>query len=91
MQSRYDEESIPESDRVYLNVGGTLYVISRYSLLRYPYTRLGKLAQNKKRELYFDRNPKLMSYILDLYRTGELHVPRNCCRFVEKCSVRKIT
>ncbi|CAG5135358.1 unnamed protein product, partial [Candidula unifasciata] len=82
------EAAIPESDRLYLNVGGTVFITSRFTLRRYPYTRLGRLAMTSLQELHFDRDPRLMGFILDLYRTGQLHVPRNCCSMAMKCEMK---
>ncbi|PVD31533.1 hypothetical protein C0Q70_06946 [Pomacea canaliculata] len=58
-----------------------LYLLE--SLNRLPETKLGKLSKSgvfsNASELFFDRNPKVMHGILDLYRTGELHLPNNLC------------
>nr|KAG5713171.1 hypothetical protein BaRGS_007698 [Batillaria attramentaria] len=53
----------------------------RETLSRLPETRLGRMAKRGmfecSKELFFDRNPKVMHGILDLYRTGELHIPKH--------------
>ncbi|XP_076452606.1 potassium voltage-gated channel protein Shaw-like [Babylonia areolata] len=77
--------------RIRLNVGGKLFMTTADTLRSLPDSRLGRLASDdsitsqQDVELFFDRNPKVMNSILDLYRTGELHIPKNlCAKTVEK-------
>ncbi|XP_041349491.1 potassium voltage-gated channel subfamily S member 3-like [Gigantopelta aegis] len=72
-------------DVIRLNVSGKRFLIKRETLLRYPGTRLAELGTSSPeynpstKDYYFDRNSKLVPFILDLYRTGELHLPQNFC------------
>ncbi|XP_070204631.1 potassium voltage-gated channel protein Shaw-like [Littorina saxatilis] len=70
-------------DIIVLNVGGKVFCTSLESLSRLPETKLGRMARGglllSSKEIFFDRNPKVMHGILDLYRTGELHLPSNLC------------
>ncbi|KAK3083727.1 hypothetical protein FSP39_002099 [Pinctada imbricata] len=71
--------------RIKLDVGGTLFVISKTSLEKYPDTLLGKLLptsdnyDENTNTYFFDRNPEYFNHILDLYRTGSLHMPHHVC------------
>ncbi|XP_059149154.1 potassium voltage-gated channel subfamily C member 3-like [Physella acuta] len=67
-----------------LVVSGKTYWISRQALATFPNTRLGQLALRHRAgeegtAYVFDRNTKMVNPILDLYRTGELHLPGNMC------------
>lgn len=70
-------------DLIVLNVGGKVFCTSLESLNRLPETKLGRLSKSGmlqcSKEIFFDRNPKVMHGVLDLYRTGELHLPSNLC------------
>ncbi|KAJ8306628.1 hypothetical protein KUTeg_017173 [Tegillarca granosa] len=72
-------------DIITINVGGTIFETSKTTLQRFPNTKLGQLQEtdesyNKKKEQYFfDRNPQYFNSILDLYRTGSLHLPEVAC------------
>ncbi|CAG8711395.1 2002_t:CDS:2 [Ambispora leptoticha] len=69
-------------ERIVLNVGGVKYEAYRSTFTAYPQTRLGKLFRNKKKTLanldehFFDRNGRTFHYILEYYRTGLIHIPR---------------
>ncbi|KAK7090936.1 potassium voltage-gated channel protein Shaw-like [Littorina saxatilis] len=73
------------SKRLTLNVGGQIFMTTTHTLCALPTTRLGRLAKEisgdkeQKGELFFDRNPEVMNSVLDLYRKGELHIPKNLC------------
>ena len=73
------------SCRCTLNVGGQIFTTTIDTLRSLPNTRLGRLAQDetltnqKDAELFFDRNPEIMNNLLDLYRTGDLHLPSSLC------------
>ena len=69
-----------------LNVGGQLFKTTVDTLKSLPDTRLGRLAREETLttnqqdvELFFDRNPEIVNSLLDLYRTGELHLPKHLC------------
>jgi hypothetical protein len=67
------------------NVRGTLITTSSEKFKTFPNTKLGKLTKtspeyNPQQDEYFiDRNPMIFHFILDLYDTGELHVPKTLC------------
>lgn len=75
-----------ESDvRVTLNVGGQRHETFLNTLENFPDTRLAwiseQLRKNPRRdhEFFFDRHPGLFAHILNYFRTGKLHVPRDIC------------
>lgn len=81
-----DKSSMPiEQNMVNINVGGKLFTTTYSNLKTVPDTRLSAVSQSSKdyiaaKEFYFfDRNPEIFSYILDYYRTGELHLPKQIC------------
>ena len=70
------------SDRIIINVGGKRHETYATTLQTIPDTRLAWLAENFtdfKQEFFFDRNPELFGIILNYYRTGQLHAPRDFC------------
>ncbi|KAL8577353.1 hypothetical protein ACOMHN_044858 [Nucella lapillus] len=70
---------------VNLDVGGRHYRTTTSTLSTLPATRLGKIAQEAEKnraksvDLFFDRNPQIVNSLLDLYRTGKLHLPEHMC------------
>ncbi|KAH9525686.1 hypothetical protein Btru_002046 [Bulinus truncatus] len=71
-------------DNLQLVVSGKTFWISRLALTSLPNTRLGQLALHHRpgdadKRYLFERNTKMVNPILDLYRTGELHLPGNMC------------
>lgn len=74
-----------ESEWVTLNVGGIPYMTKTETLRIHPKSLLASLSEdceyfNKVSKQYmFDRNPHIFQFILDYYRTGELHAPQNVC------------
>ena len=72
-------------DTVTINVGGTRFETARATLARHPDTRLSALDETsieyspKRREFYFDRDPALFLHVLNFYRFGDLHFPRDLC------------
>ena len=79
-------------ERLSLNVGGVRFQTLRSTLAREPHTTLGELARNtpvfaddhQKQDYYFDRSSTMFDYVLNYYRTGELHFPHNFCPSVVK-------
>ena len=74
-----------DDQKIKINVGGTLFVTMHSTLMKYPATKLGRLTENdasfdrETGEHFFDRNEQLFSYILNFYRTGDLHFPHDLC------------
>lgn len=75
-------------DKIYINVGGKRHESYLSTLRNIPDTRLAWMAEsimNKqgeelaRKELFFDRHPDLFGLILNYYRTGKLHAPRDVC------------
>lgn len=74
-------------DRVKLNVGGKCFVTSRTTLanagrdsmlsalIHDDWQTMTPGDGNDDEEIFIDRNPSYFSVLLDLLRTGELHVP----------------
>lgn len=80
--------------RVTLNVGGERHEVLWRTLATLPDTRLGKLKRATaaeeirslcdahsyvKNEFFFDRQPRAFHAILDLHRTGHLHLVESLC------------
>lgn len=80
-----------DEDKIILNVGGKRHETFLSTLQTIPDTRLAWLAENEKKntdrnnkqskvkELFFDRHPEIFGLILNYYRTGKLHAPRDMC------------
>lgn len=79
-----------DKDKIIINVGGKRHETFLSTLQTIPDTRLAWLAenefkcsdrnnQNKTREVFFDRHPEIFGLILNYYRTGKLHAPRDMC------------
>ncbi|KAI0981011.1 hypothetical protein GJ496_008183 [Pomphorhynchus laevis] len=71
--------------RVILNIGGTRFEAYNYTLKKIPATRLSRLNEQLPNfdpflnEYFFDRHPGVFPQILNYYRTGKLHYPKNVC------------
>lgn len=72
-------------ERIVINVGGKKFECFKNTLQKHPKTKLADLTNtssfwdNERKEFFFDRDPKLFSFVLNFYRNGELHVPHNVC------------
>ncbi|XP_023808153.1 potassium voltage-gated channel subfamily D member 2 [Oryzias latipes] len=69
---------------ILLNVSGTRFQTWRDTLERYPDTLLGSSERDyffheDSSEFFFDRDPEIFRHILNFYRTGKLHFPRQEC------------
>ncbi|XP_047431718.1 potassium voltage-gated channel subfamily D member 2-like isoform X2 [Mugil cephalus] len=69
---------------IVLNVSGTKFQTWRATLERYPDTLLGSSERDfffhqDRNEFFFDRDPDIFRHILNFYRTGKLHYPRQEC------------
>ena len=77
--------SLSFSRLIHINVGGVVFVTGKDTLDGLPNTRLSCLQETDANfnpatgEWFFDRNCFLFNFILDFYRTGELHLPHNVC------------
>ena len=83
------EES--DGDKIVINVGGKRHETFLSTLQTIPDTRLAWFAENEKKnntrnngqdkakEVFFDRHPEIFGLILNYYRTGKLHAPRDMC------------
>ena len=79
-------------ERLVLNVGGKRFETFKGTLTSIPDTRLAWVAEkphqtapeydSRKREFFFDRHSAVFEEILNYYRTGKLHCPRNVCSAV---------
>ncbi|XP_037551543.1 potassium voltage-gated channel subfamily D member 2 isoform X2 [Nematolebias whitei] len=84
-----EEEEEEEEERrrdglIVLNVSGTRFQTWQDTLERYPDTLLGSSERDfffhqETSEYFFDRDPDIFRHILNFYRTGKLHYPRQEC------------
>lgn len=70
--------------RLKINVSGRGFEVWRNTLEKYPDTLLGSnerdfFYDDETKEYFFDRDPDIFKHILNYYRTGRLHLPRNEC------------
>lgn len=74
-----------KDEKIRLNIGGVRYETYLKTLRKVANTRLSDLStvdvnyDPVNNEYFFDRSPQLFDYILNFYRTGELHVPMSEC------------
>uniref|UniRef100_A0A673B9X2 A-type voltage-gated potassium channel KCND1 n=1 Tax=Sphaeramia orbicularis TaxID=375764 RepID=A0A673B9X2_9TELE len=69
---------------IVINVSGTKFQTWQDTLERYPDTLLGSSERDfffheESNEYFFDRDPDIFRHILNFYRTGKLHYPRQEC------------
>ena len=68
-----------------INVGGSMFLTKRSTLQQHPNSLLAELNEDcpfyhpPSGQYLFDRNPDIFQYILDYYRTDQLHFPHNLC------------
>jgi len=73
-----------EDEKIVINVSGRRFETWQNTLEKYPDTLLGS---NEKdffydevlKEYFFDRDPEVFRHILNYYRTGKLHFPKQEC------------
>lgn len=72
-------------ESVRLNIGGTVFKCYRKTLSTFKESKLNKLDKDTddfdsgQNEFYFDRNPLLFTYIIDAFRKGSVHIPKDIC------------
>ncbi|KAG7252492.1 LOW QUALITY PROTEIN: hypothetical protein CRUP_031626 [Coryphaenoides rupestris] len=79
-----DKASRTHDRLLVLNVSGTRFQTWRNTLERFPDTLLGSAERDfffhdESKEYFFDRDPAIFRHILNFYRTGKLHYPRQEC------------
>lgn len=84
--NRHTRKSSEDDDeQVTLNIGGQIFKTTKSTLKNVPGTKLSNLNKDceiydkELKEYFFDRNPIVFPFILDFYRTGTMHIPRNLC------------
>ncbi|XP_074498135.1 A-type voltage-gated potassium channel KCND3-like isoform X2 [Sebastes fasciatus] len=78
------DNSKRKDELIILNVSGRRFQTWRTTLDRYPDTLLGSSEKDyfyneEIKEYFFDRDPEAFRSILNFYRTGKLHYPRQEC------------
>uniref|UniRef100_A0A3P9HDR7 A-type voltage-gated potassium channel KCND1 n=1 Tax=Oryzias latipes TaxID=8090 RepID=A0A3P9HDR7_ORYLA len=78
------EKKKTQDGLIILNVSGTKFQTWKTTLERYPDTLLGSTERDfffheESNEYFFDRDPDIFRHILNFYRTGKLHYPRQEC------------
>ena len=73
-----------DDEKFIINISGRRFETLRNTIERYPDTLLGSnerefFFDEESKEYFFDRDPDLFRHILNYYRTGKLHYPRNEC------------
>ena len=74
-----------QQDKIRINVSGTVFVCYKKTLKVFEDSLLAKLDQSGDnfdhvtQEFFFDRDARMFGYILDAYRKGTVHLPRDTC------------
>ena len=74
-----------EEENLGITVGGVKHVIPKDLLLKFPDSFLGEYVRRNKKQcsdLTLERNPVIFSWILDVYRAGELHINGVVCKVI---------
>ena len=71
-------------EKILINISGHRFECWRSTLEKYPHTLLGSVEKEfffdeETNEYFLDRDPELFRHILNFYRTGRLHFPKNEC------------
>jgi hypothetical protein len=66
-----------------INVGGTVFICHADILKSFPESFLAsidkQMPNHENNEYFFDRNPYIFAFILDGFRKGSIHVPKDMC------------
>jgi len=73
-----------EDEKLVINVSGRRFETWQNTLEKYPDTLLGSNEKDffydeVAKEYFFDRDPEVFRHILNYYRTGKLHYPKQEC------------
>merc|ERR1711884_744542 len=73
-----------EDEKLVINVSGQRFETWQNTLEKYPDTLLGSNEKDffydeDLKEYFFDRDPEVFRHILNYYRTGKLHFPKQEC------------
>ena len=79
-----DSTTAKSCEKLTLNISGRHYEAWLQTVERFPHTLLGSEEREYFRdtdtgEYFFDRDPELFRHILNYYRTGRIHLPRDVC------------
>lgn len=79
-----EKEYAENEKRTRINVSGTIFETWQSTIEKFPFTLLGSpereyFYDEDTKQYFFDRDPIVFRYILNYYRTGRLHFPRNEC------------
>ncbi len=71
-------------EKLSINISGHKFECWRSTLEKYPNTLLGSVEKDffydeEANEYFLDRDPEMFRHILNFYRTGRLHYPKNEC------------
>jgi potassium voltage-gated channel Shal-related subfamily D protein 2 len=71
-------------EKLSINISGQKFECWRSSLEKYPNTLLGSVEKDffyddETNEYFLDRDPEMFRHILNFYRTGRLHFPKEEC------------
>ncbi|VDD83553.1 unnamed protein product [Mesocestoides corti] len=81
---KLDQDVPSGNDLIRLNISGVRFDVYRSTLEKFPHTLLGSSEKDyfyneETQEYFFDRDPDIFRHILNYYRTGLLHYPKNEC------------
>lgn len=79
-----DSKHRTEDEKLVVNISGRRFETWQNTLEKYPDTLLGSnekdfFYEEESQEYFFDRDPDIFRHILNYYRTGKLHFPKNEC------------
>lgn len=80
--------NIERSKSLRINIGGTIFICHVDVLKAFPESFLANLDKqmpnHENNEYFFDRNPYIFAFILDGFRKGVIHVPKDICGSIFK-------